>query len=413
MIGGPTPLTIQQFANSAINYFSTTSGEFPMSNNGAVSFYLTEEQQMIQKLARDFAQNEIAPVAEHYDKTHEYPWPVIKKAQELGLTTMNIPEEYGGLDLTMFDECLVAEELAWGCSGISTALSVNGLGLLPILIAGNEEQKATYCGRLVDGDLAAYCLTEPEAGSDVAGIKTAARKDGDHYILNGSKTFITGATVATFYTVFAYTNPEKRYQGMSCFIVERDWEGVSVGKPFDKMGQHASDTAEVVFDNVRVPASHLLGNEGDGFMIAMKVFDRSRPTVAAGALGVARRALEEAINYAKTRQSMGQPIWQYQAIGHMIADMAMELEAARLLVWKSAWAVDAGERNTTIAAFAKAYAADTAMKICTNAVQVFGGYGYMAEYPVEKLMRDVKIFQIYEGTSQIQRNIIVRELFRK
>jgi acyl-CoA dehydrogenase len=384
-----------------------------MSNNGAVSFHLTEEQQMIQRLARDFAQNEIAPVAEHYDKSHEYPWPVIKKAQELGLTTMNIPEKYGGLDLTMFDECLVAEELAWGCSGISTALSVNGLGLLPVLIAGNEEQKATYCGRLVDGDLAAYCLTEPEAGSDVAGIKTAARKEGDHYILNGSKTFITGATVANFYTVFAYTNPEKRYQGMSCFIVERDWQGVSVGKPFDKMGQHASDTAEVIFDNVRVPASHLLGNEGDGFMIAMKVFDRSRPAVAAGAVGVARRALEEAINYAKTRHSMGQPIWQYQAIGHMIADMAMEVEAARLLVWKSAWAVDAGERNTTIAAFAKAYAADRAMKICTNAVQVFGGYGYMAEYPVEKLMRDVKIFQIYEGTSQIQRNIIVRELFKK
>jgi acyl-CoA dehydrogenase len=387
--------------------------ELPMSHNGAVSFHLTEEQQMIQRLARDFAQNEIAPVAEHYDKSHEYPWPVIKKAQELGLTTMNIPEKYGGLDLTMFDECLVAEELAWGCSGISTALSVNGLGLLPVLIAGNEEQKATYCGRLVDGDLAAYCLTEPEAGSDVAGIKTAARKEGDHYILNGSKTFITGATVANFYTVFAYTNPEKRYQGMSCFIVERDWQGVSVGKPFDKMGQHASDTAEVIFDNVRVPASHLLGNEGDGFMIAMKVFDRSRPAVAAGAVGVARRALEEAISYAKTRHSMGQPIWQYQAIGHMIADMAMEVEAARLLVWKSAWAVDAGERNTTIAAFAKAYAADRAMKICTNAVQVFGGYGYMAEYPVEKLMRDVKIFQIYEGTSQIQRNIIVRELFKK
>jgi acyl-CoA dehydrogenase len=387
--------------------------ELPMSHNGAVSFHLTEEQQMIQRLARDFAQNEIAPVAEHYDKSHEYPWPVIKKAQELGLTTMNIPEKYGGLDLTMFDECLVAEELAWGCSGISTALSVNGLGLLPVLIAGNEEQKATYCGRLVDGDLAAYCLTEPEAGSDVAGIKTAARKEGDHYILNGSKTFITGATVANFYTVFAYTNPEKRYQGMSCFIVERDWQGVSVGKPFDKMGQHASDTAEVIFDNVRVPASHLLGNEGDGFMIAMKVFDRSRPAVAAGAVGVARRALEEAISYAKTRHSMGQPIWQYQAIGHMIADMAMEVEAARLLVWKSAWAVDAGERNTTIAAFAKAYAADRAMKICTNAVQVLGGYGYMAEYPVEKLMRDVKIFQIYEGTSQIQRNIIVRELFKK
>jgi len=200
---------------------------------------------------------------------------------------------------------------------------------------------------------------------------------------------------------------------MSCFIVDRDWEGVSVGKPFDKMGQHASDTAEVIFDNVRVPKENLLSNEGDGFMIAMKVFDKSRPVVAAGAVGVARRAFEEAVKYAKERVSMGHPIWQYQAIGHMIADMAMEVEAARLLTWKAAWAVDAGERNTTASAFAKAYAADSAMRICTNAVQVFGGYGFMAEYPVEKLMRDVKIYQIYEGTSQIQRNIVVRELFRK
>jgi acyl-CoA dehydrogenase len=200
---------------------------------------------------------------------------------------------------------------------------------------------------------------------------------------------------------------------MSCFVVDRNWPGVSVGKPFLKMGQHASDTAEVIFDNVEVPATHLLGKEGQGFIIAMKVFDRSRPGTASGALGVARRALEEAINYAKTRTAMGKPIWQYQAVGHMIADMAMELEAARLLVWKSAWAIDAGVRNTTISAFAKAFAADAAMKIVTNAVQVFGGYGYMAEYPVEKLMRDTKIFQIYEGTSQIQRNIVVRELFRE
>jgi acyl-CoA dehydrogenase len=380
--------------------------------NGSVSFALTEEQKMIQQLARDFARNEMAPVAEEYDRSHEYAWPVIKKAQELGLTTMNIPEEYGGLGLSLFEECMVSEELAWGCSGISTAIGVNGLAILPILIAGNEAQKQDYCGRLADGQMASYCLTEPEAGSDVAGIKTTARKEGDHYILNGNKTFITGATVANFYTVFAYTDPDTKYNGMSCFIVDRDWEGVSVGQPFHKMGQHASDTAEVIFDNVKVPATHLLGEEGMGFLIAMKVFDRSRPVTAAGAIGIAQRAVDESIKYAKERVSMGKPIWQHQAIGHMIADMAMEVEAGRLLVWKSAWAVDSGTRNTTAAAFGKAYAADMAMKVATNAVQVFGGYGYMAEYPVEKLMRDVKIYQIYEGTSQIQRNIVVRELFR-
>ncbi|MBE2219911.1 MAG: acyl-CoA dehydrogenase family protein [Anaerolineae bacterium] len=378
-----------------------------------MSFGLTEEQREIQLLAREFAKNEMAPVAEHYDKTHDYPWPVIKKAQEMGLTTMSIPEEYGGLGLSLLEECIVTEELAWGCSGMSTAMGVNGLAILPILIAGSEAQKQEYCGRLADGQMAAYCLTEPEAGSDVAGIKTKARKDGDHYILDGSKTFITGATVANFFTVFAYTDPDVRYKGMSCFIVERDWEGVSVGKPFDKLGQHASDTAEVIFDGVKVPESHRLGPEGTGFITAMKVFDRSRPATAAGALGVARRALEESIKYAKERTSMGQPIWQYQAIGHKIADMAMELEAARLLVHKSAWSVDNGQADTMVSSFGKAYAADAAMKITTDAVQVFGGYGYMCEYPVEKLMRDAKIFQIYEGTSQIQRNIVVRELFRK
>ncbi len=384
-----------------------------MSLNDGISFGLTEEQREIQLLAREFAKNEIAPKAEHYDKSHEYPWPVIKKAQELGLTTMSIPEEYGGLGLSLLEECVVTEELAWGCSGMSTAMGVNGLAILPILIAGTEEQKQGYCGRLAGGEMSSYCLTEPEAGSDVAGIKTTARKDGDHYILNGSKTFITGATVANFFTVFAYTDPGVRYKGMSCFVVERDWEGVSVGQPFDKLGQHASDTAEVIFDNVRVPETYRLGAEGTGFITAMKVFDRSRPATAAGALGVARRALEESIKYAKERISMGKEIWQYQAIGHKIADMAMELEAARLLVWKSAWAVDNGQPDTMVSSFGKAYAADAAMKIATDAVQVFGGYGYMSEYPVEKLMRDAKIFQIYEGTSQIQRNIVVRELFRK
>lgn len=382
-----------------------------MSENGA-GFGLTEEQKMIQQLARDFAKNEIAPVAEHYDQTHEYAWPVIKKAQQNGFTTMAIPEEYGGMGLSLFEECLVSEELAWGCSGISTSIGVAGLGMAPILVAGNEYQKQEYGGRMADGQMCAYCLTEPEAGSDVAAIKTTARKEGDHYILNGNKTFITGATAADFYTVFAYTDPSTPYKGMSCFIVDRDLEGLSVGKPFNKMGQHASDTAEVIFDNVKVSESCRLGRDGDGFIIAMQVFDRSRPPTAAGAVGVARRALEEAINFAKTRQSWGKPIWQHQAVGHMIADMAMEVEAGRLLVWKSAWAVDAGIRNTTASAFAKAYAADMAMRVTTNAVQVFGGYGYMAEYPVEKLMRDVKIYQIYEGTSQIQRNIVVRELFR-
>ncbi|GMQ78795.1 MAG: acyl-CoA dehydrogenase family protein [Anaerolineae bacterium] len=384
-----------------------------MIQNGAVNFKITEEQEMIQRLARDFARNEIAPVAEHYDKSHEYPWPVIKKAQDLGLTSMNIPEEYGGLGLSLFEEVLVSEELSWGCSGISTAIAINNLAMLPILIAGNEKQKQEYFSRLVDGQMASYCATEPEAGSDVASIKTAANKVGDHYVLNGSKMFITGATVANFHTVFAYTDPSQRYNGMSCFIVDSDWEGVSVGKPFDKLGQHASDTAEVVFEDVKVPASHLLGKEGTGFMLAMQVFDRSRPGTAAGSVGVAQRALDECIQYAKERTTWGKPLWQHQTIGHMIADMAIELEAARLLVWKSAWAVDAGERNTTAAAYAKAFAADTCMKITTDAVQVFGGYGYMSEYPVEKLMRDAKIYQIYEGTSQIQRNIIVRELFRK
>ena len=384
-----------------------------MSSENGISFGLTAEQREIQLLAREFAKNEMIPVAEHYDKSHEYPWPVIKKAQEMGLTTMSVPEKYGGLGLTLLEECIVTEELAYGCSGMSTAMGVNGLAILPILIAGTEEQKQEYCGRLVDGEMAAYCLTEPEAGSDVAGIRTKARKEGDHYILNGNKTFITGATVSSFFTVFAYTDPDVRYKGMSCFIVERDWEGVSVGKPFDKLGQHASDTAEIIFDNVKVPESYRLGPEGTGFLTAMKVFDRSRPATAAGALGVARRALEESIKYAKERMAMGKPIWKHQAIGHKVADMAMEMEAARLLVWKSAWAVDKGQPDTMISSFGKAYAADAAMKIATDAVQVFGGYGYMSEYPVEKLMRDAKIFQIYEGTSQIQRNIVVRELFRK
>jgi acyl-CoA dehydrogenase len=377
-----------------------------------VSFSLSEEQMMIQKLARDFAENEIAPHAHHYDLSHEYPWDIVKKAQALGLTAMNVPEEYGGLGLSLFEEILVGEELAYGCSGIALCITINNLAALPLLVAGTGEQQQEYLGRLVSGKLAAYALTEPGAGSDVVNIKTTARREGNEYVLNGVKTFISGATVADWYTVFAYTNPDKRYNGMSAFVVDRNSPGLSVSKPFDKMGQRASDTAEIVLDNVRVPALNLLGKEGDGFLIAMKVFDRSRPGVAAGAVGVAHRALDEAIRYAKERQTMGKPIYQHQAVGHMIADMAINLEAARLLVWQAAVAIDEGRTNVKEAAMAKAFAADLGMKITTDAVQVFGGYGYMSEYPVEKLMRDIKIYQIYEGTSQIQRNIITRELFR-
>ena len=377
-----------------------------------VGFTLTEEQKLLQQMAREFARNEIIPVAKEYDKNHQFPWPVIRKAQELGLTTMTIPKTYGGSGLSMLDECIVTEELAYGCSGMSTSITLNGLAVMPLLLAGSEEQKRAYCGRLVKGEMSAYCLSEAAAGSDVAGIQTMARREGDHYVLNGSKTFITNASVADWFSVFAYTNPEAKYKGMSCFIVDRQTSGVSVAKPFDKLGQRASDTAEVVFDNVRVPAANLIGKEGEGFFIAMKVFDRSRVPTAIGAVGVARRALEESVQFAKERKSMGKPIWQHQAVGHMIADMAMNVEAARLITWQAAVECDSGQPNTMHSAFAKAYAADLAMKVCTDAVQVFGGYGFIEEYPVAKLMRDVKIFQIYEGTSQIQRKIIVRELFR-
>jgi acyl-CoA dehydrogenase len=383
----------------------------PSTLNG-IGFTLTEEQKLLQQMAREFTRNEIIPVAKEYDKNHQFPWPVIRKAQELGLTIMTIPKAYGGSGLSMLEECIVTEELAYGCSGMSTSITLNGLAVMPLLLAGSEEQKRVYCGRLVKGEMSAYCLSEAAAGSDVAGIQTLARREGEAYVINGSKTFITNASVADWFAVFAYTNPEAKYKGMSCFVVDRKTPGVSVAKPFDKLGQRASDTAEVIFDNVRVPAANLIGKEGEGFFIAMKVFDRSRVPTAIGAVGVARRALEECVQFAKERKTMGKPIWQHQAVGHMIADMAMNVEAARLVVWQAAAECDRGQPNTMHSAFAKAFAADTAMKVCTDAVQVFGGYGFIEEYPVAKLMRDVKIFQIYEGTSQIQRNIIVRELFK-
>ncbi len=377
-----------------------------------LSFELTEEQRMLQEMAHDFAVNELIPAAEHHDRTSEFPWEIVKKAMQIGLVNTNIPEEYGGAGLNVLEEGIVGEELAYGCSGISTAMGINNLAAIPILVAASKEQKHHWLGKMTEGAMAAYAVTEPGAGSNVVAMTTTAVKQGDHYILNGSKTFISNASVAQFYVVFAKTDKDGGHKGISAFIVPRESEGFSVSKHFDKLGQRASDTAEISFDNVAVPAVNMLGVEGQGFYIAMKVFDFSRPTVACGAIGVARRALDEARKYAGEREAFGQAIVNFQAIGHKLADMAMNIDAARLLAWRAAHQVDSGKPNSMWSSMAKAFASDMAMQACVEAVQIFGGYGYMKEYPVEKLMRDVKIYQIYEGTSQIQRNIIVREMFR-
>jgi len=377
-------------------------------------FKLSEEQEMLARMTRDFVADNIIPVAAEYDEKAKFPEEIFHKARELGIVNMLVPEEFGGVGASAFEEVLVSEELGYGCTGISTSLGVNSLASLPILIAGSEEQKAYWLGkRVIDqGHFASYGVTEANAGSNVAGILTRADKRGSGYLINGSKTFITNASQAHFYTIFAKTDLNAGHRGMTCFIVDRETPGLSVGKKFDKLGQRASDTAEIVFDNVEVPEENIVGEVGQGFYIAMKVFDHSRPGVAAAACGLQRRALEECVKYAGERQAFGLPIYQHQAVGHKIADMAINYEASRLLTWQAAWQVDAGVLNPRVPAYAKAFAADMATKAAVDAVQVFGGYGYMKEYPVEKLLRDVKIFQIYEGTSEIQRNIIVRELFR-
>lgn len=375
---------------------------------------LSDDLRMVQDLARDFTRKEITPRAEHYDRSGEWPWEIFQKARAAGLVNLNIPEAYGGVGASVLEECIVSEEMGYGCTGIETALMLNQLAALPILLAGNDAQKKQYFTALTEeGKIMAYALTEPDAGSDVAGIKTTALKQGAHYVLNGGKTWITDAPVAHAFVVFAKTDPAAGHRGMSAFIVHRDWPGVSVSKPLEKMGQHAAQTAQIFFENVEVPETHRLGREGDGFMIAMGVFDKSRPPVAAAATGLARRALDEAVNYAGERTTFGQPIYQHQGVGFLLAEMKIRHEAARSLAWKAAWLVDNDKRNTMEAAVAKAYCADAAMQNATDAVQVFGGNGYSKEYPVEKLMRDAKIYQIYEGTTQIQKLIIVRELYRK
>lgn len=377
-----------------------------------VSFGLSEEQRQLKQLAHEFSKNEIAPKSKHYDETAEYPWEVLKKAWEVGIMNTNIPEEFGGLGLGCFDAALIAEEIAWGCTGIGTAIEANGLAQAPVIIAGNDEQKKTFLQPMTEELLmAAYCVTEPGAGSDVQSLKTKAVKHGDEYVINGSKMWITNASVANWYFVVAYTDPSKSHRGMSAFLVPANTSGIEVGKKEMNMGQRCSDTRGISFTDVKIPAKYMLGQEGDGFKIAMRAFDHTRPIISSAAVGLSKSAMEHAIRYAKERNTFGVPIAKHQAISFMIADMAKDIEAARLLVWQAAWLIDNGIKNTKEAAMSKAFAADTAMRVATDAVQVFGGYGYSQEYPVEKLMRDAKIFQIYEGTSQIQRLIISKELF--
>lgn len=377
-----------------------------------IDFELTDEQKQLQEMTRKFVKEEVTPKAAHHDETGEYPDAISKKAWELGLMNTHIPVEYGGAGLGTLEGCLISEEIAYGCSGVSTALEANTLAAAPIIVAGNEDQKKQFLGMLTASPLhTAYCVTEPGAGSDVSAIRTQAKKVGSDYLINGSKMWITNASVASWYFVLAYTNPSAKHKGMSGFVVPTDSPGVKIGKKEMNMGQRCSDTRGIVFEDVKIPEKYRIGKEGDGFKIAMSAFDHTRPLVAAGAVGVARRAMDEAIQYSLGRQTFGVPIAKHQAVSFMIADMAKDIEAARLLVYKSAWMIDRGERNTQSAAFAKAFAADMVMRVTTDAVQVLGGYGYSREYPVEKLMRDAKIYQIYEGTSQIQRMIIAKELY--
>ncbi len=380
-----------------------------------ISFEFSDDQKAFQDLAREFARNELAPAAAHHDETGEFPRATLKKAWEAGLMNTHIPEAYDGLGLGTLDGCIVAEQLAWGCSGISTAIEANTLAEMPVIVAGNDAQKSKYLGRMMEEPLfAAYAVTEPGAGSDVAAAKTTAVRQGDSWVINGNKMWITNGGVANWYFVLAKTDPDAGAgSAFTGFIMDADSPGITVGKKEWNMGQRASDTRGLTFEDVVVPDANRLGDVGYGFKIAMKAFDKTRPLVAAGSVGVAQRCMDESAKYALERKTMGKPIAMHQAISFMIADMAIGIEAARLLVHRSAWEVDQGRRNTYYASMAKAFAADNAMKCATDAVQVFGGYGYSHEYPVEKLMRDAKVFQIYEGTSQIQRLIIGKELFSR
>jgi alkylation response protein AidB-like acyl-CoA dehydrogenase len=375
---------------------------------------LTEEQREIRDLIRELARERIAPRAAEIDKSAEFPWDVVELFREHAIFGVMYDEEYGGLGASALMTLVAIEEVSKVCATSGLILAVQELGSLGLKLAGSDEQKDRYLPRLASGEwLTAYALTEPGSGSDSAAMRSEARLDGDEYVINGSKRFITNGAVASWYSVFASTEPGARHRGLSAFVVPRETPGVSAGKEEDKMGQRAASTTEVYFQDARVPLANRLGQEADGFKIAMLTLDRTRPELAAGAVGLARSALELATCYARERHQFGQAIAHYQAVQFMLADMAKEVEASRLLAWQAAWLLDTGQPSARESAIAKLVATDTAMRVATDAVQVFGGNGYMRDYPVEKLMRDAKIFQIYEGTNQIQRLVIARELLRE
>ncbi|MES1164465.1 MAG: acyl-CoA dehydrogenase family protein, partial [Verrucomicrobiota bacterium] len=375
------------------------------------SFDYTDEQQALIQTARDFTRKEIIPVAGALDEEGKFPADICEKAWQTGLTNCEVPEAYGGLGLSCLSHCLVLEEMSYGCMGINTTIAANMLGSMPLVLAGSEEQKREYLGRLVAKPIfAAYCCSEPDAGSDVAGMKTSYKKVGADFVLTGQKRWITNGGVADFYTVFARAAGTDRHKGITCFVVDRKTPGVSVGKKENKMGQRASNTTDVLFDDVKLSAANVVGIEGEGFKVAMRTFDRTRPWIAAGAAGIIRRALEESRAYALERKTFGVAIAQHQAVQFMLAEMAIAYESTRLLGHKAAWSIDEGQVDNVVSSYAKAYGADAAMRVTTDAVQIFGGYGYTKDYPVEKLMRDAKLLQIYEGTSQIQRMVIARNL---
>lgn len=381
-------------------------------------FGLSDDEKALQDTARKFARDVMRPKAAHYDEKSEFPREIIHQASDLGLMNMTIPADHGGMELPHVAQAVVAEELSWGCAGMATSMIANDLALLPIVIGGTKEQKDKFLRPFTTGfKLASFALTEPGAGSDVAGMRCTARREGDFYVVNGQKQWITNGEFADQYSLFCTTDPSKKHKGIMCLVVEsgegaKRPKGLTVGKHENKMGQRASNTVTLTFEDVKVPVANRIGQEGEGFMIAMATLDNSRPLTAMFAIGIARAAMEHAIDYAKQRQQFGKPIADFQAIQFLIADMAADIEAARLLTYKSAWLLDDGQRNTLISSYAKRFAADMGMKATTDAVQIFGGYGYSKEYPVEKLMRDAKLIQIYEGTSQVQRLVIARELLK-
>lgn len=378
-----------------------------------MDYFLTEEEQMIKELARKIAEEKILPVRAEYDEKEIFPHDIVKVMAESDLFRIFIPEEYDGLGGGVFQMVLAVEQLSWGCAGIALAYAGTALGAFPIILFGNEDQKKKYLPKIANGTLAAFALTEAEAGSDAANIKTRAEKDGDYYVLNGVKQFITNAGEADIYTVIALTDPRRGARGATAFILEKGMEGLEFGKKENKMGIRASATREVIMKDVRVHKSQVLGREGMGFIIAMRTFDYTRPGVAAQALGIAQAALDAAVSYAKQRHQFGKPIASFQAVQHMLADMAIKVETARAMVYSVARSIDKGDISPKESSIAKVYASDVAMEVTTNAVQIFGGYGYMKEYPVEKMMRDAKITQIYEGTNQILRNIIASHLIKE